>query len=209
MCVSARLSCLSAHMDSARTNGASRHTSPQSLRHEQAARIAASQRGAEEALQLQELSVPQTVRSSTSPSFSANSRLPCARQGWRCLLSWHPCNAAQLDSEQKLHLHSLRQHQNPALHVCRYCECFASGRYCDSCNCVNCCNNHEHETTRQAAVEGILERNPNAFRPKIQASVSISNAHSHLRFCPLRRARSCSSPVLRRQPTVAPRAMLC
>ena len=55
--------------------------------------------------------------------------------------------------------------------ACSYCECFASGRYCDSCNCVNCCNNHEHETTRQAAVEGILERNPNAFRPKIQATV--------------------------------------
>ncbi|KAK9837397.1 hypothetical protein WJX84_011655 [Apatococcus fuscideae] len=49
-----------------------------------------------------------------------------------------------------------------------YCECFASGRYCDSCNCVNCCNNRENETVRQAAVEAILERNPNAFRPKIQ-----------------------------------------
>ncbi|KAL4855363.1 Protein tesmin/TSO1-like CXC 6 [Chlorella vulgaris] len=48
-----------------------------------------------------------------------------------------------------------------------YCECFASGRYCDGCNCMNCHNNREHETTRQAAVEAILERNPNAFRPKI------------------------------------------
>lgn len=49
-----------------------------------------------------------------------------------------------------------------------YCECFASGRYCDNCNCVNCCNNKESEQVRQAAVEAILERNPNAFRPKIQ-----------------------------------------
>jgi hypothetical protein len=49
-----------------------------------------------------------------------------------------------------------------------YCECFASGRYCDGCNCVNCCNNKESEQVRQAAVEAILERNPNAFRPKIQ-----------------------------------------
>ncbi|KAL4441453.1 hypothetical protein ABPG77_001957 [Micractinium sp. CCAP 211/92] len=48
-----------------------------------------------------------------------------------------------------------------------YCECFASGRYCDGCNCLNCNNNREHESTRQAAVEAILERNPNAFRPKI------------------------------------------
>lgn len=56
--------------------------------------------------------------------------------------------------------------------VCRYCECFASGRYCDGCNCVNCCNNRGTEAVRQAAVEAILERNPNAFRPKIQANVS-------------------------------------
>ncbi len=49
-----------------------------------------------------------------------------------------------------------------------YCECFASGRYCEACNCVNCFNNRENEATRQSAVEAILERNPNAFRPKIQ-----------------------------------------
>lgn len=49
-----------------------------------------------------------------------------------------------------------------------YCECFASGRYCDNCNCLTCFNNKESEAVRQAAVEAILERNPNAFRPKIQ-----------------------------------------
>lgn len=53
----------------------------------------------------------------------------------------------------------------------RYCECFASGKYCDACNCLNCFNNREHEDRRQFAIEGILERNPNAFRPKIQVSV--------------------------------------
>lgn len=52
-----------------------------------------------------------------------------------------------------------------------YCECFASGRYCDGCNCLNCHNNSAHESTRQAAVESILERNPNAFRPKIAGHV--------------------------------------
>ena len=52
-----------------------------------------------------------------------------------------------------------------------YCECFASGRYCDNCNCLSCCNNSNHEAVRQAAVEAILERNPNAFRPKIQGTV--------------------------------------
>ncbi|KAJ8492501.1 hypothetical protein OPV22_014222 [Ensete ventricosum] len=48
-----------------------------------------------------------------------------------------------------------------------YCECFASGVYCDGCNCTNCCNNVENEAARHDAVEATLERNPNAFRPKI------------------------------------------
>jgi hypothetical protein len=52
----------------------------------------------------------------------------------------------------------------------RYCECFASGIYCDGCNCVNCFNNVENEAARREAVEATLERNPNAFRPKIASS---------------------------------------
>uniref|UniRef100_A0A5B7A2I4 CRC domain-containing protein n=1 Tax=Davidia involucrata TaxID=16924 RepID=A0A5B7A2I4_DAVIN len=51
-----------------------------------------------------------------------------------------------------------------------YCECFASGIYCDGCNCANCHNNVEHEAARQEAVGATLERNPNAFRPKIANS---------------------------------------
>ncbi|KAL9440208.1 hypothetical protein AB3S75_018964 [Citrus x aurantiifolia] len=51
-----------------------------------------------------------------------------------------------------------------------YCECFAAGIYCDGCNCVNCHNNVEHEVARQEAVGATLERNPNAFRPKIASS---------------------------------------
>ncbi|KAF3783962.1 tesmin/TSO1-like CXC 5 protein [Nymphaea thermarum] len=51
-----------------------------------------------------------------------------------------------------------------------YCECFAAGIYCDGCNCVNCCNNAENEAVRHDAVEATLERNPNAFRPKIASS---------------------------------------
>ncbi|KAJ4951400.1 hypothetical protein NE237_028232 [Protea cynaroides] len=51
-----------------------------------------------------------------------------------------------------------------------YCECFASGIYCDGCNCANCCNNVENEVARQEAVEVTLDRNPNAFRPKIASS---------------------------------------
>ncbi|XP_015080429.1 protein tesmin/TSO1-like CXC 5 isoform X3 [Solanum pennellii] len=51
-----------------------------------------------------------------------------------------------------------------------YCECFASGIFCDGCNCANCHNNVENEASRQEAVEATLERNPNAFRPKIASS---------------------------------------
>ncbi|XP_052111802.1 protein tesmin/TSO1-like CXC 5 isoform X2 [Arachis duranensis] len=51
-----------------------------------------------------------------------------------------------------------------------YCECFASGMYCDGCNCTNCQNNVDNEAARQEAVGLTLERNPNAFRPKIASS---------------------------------------
>lgn len=67
----------------------------------------------------------------------------------------------------------------------RYCECFASGIYCDGCNCVNCYNNVENEAARREAVEATLERNPNAFRPKI-----ASSPHA------LRDSRVCSSNML-------------
>ncbi|KAL6006200.1 hypothetical protein ACLOJK_040246 [Asimina triloba] len=51
-----------------------------------------------------------------------------------------------------------------------YCECFASGVYCDGCNCANCYNNPDNDAARQEAIELTLERNPNAFRPKIASS---------------------------------------
>ena len=46
-------------------------------------------------------------------------------------------------------------------------ECFASGEFCDGCNCKKCCNNPENAAERNAAIEATLERNPSAFRPKI------------------------------------------
>ncbi|XP_013180231.1 PREDICTED: protein lin-54 homolog [Papilio xuthus] len=48
-----------------------------------------------------------------------------------------------------------------------YCECFANGEFCNRCNCNNCHNNLENEERRQKAIRGCLDRNPNAFRPKI------------------------------------------
>ncbi|KAK4380921.1 protein tesmin/TSO1-like CXC 5 [Sesamum angolense] len=52
----------------------------------------------------------------------------------------------------------------------RYCECFAAGSYCDNCNCTNCHNKKEHEADRKGSIDAILERNPNAFTPKIANS---------------------------------------
>ncbi|KAF9615859.1 hypothetical protein IFM89_026747 [Coptis chinensis] len=51
-----------------------------------------------------------------------------------------------------------------------YCECFAAGVYCDRCNCINCHNNVGNEAARHEAIEATLDRNPNAFRPKIASS---------------------------------------
>ncbi|KAK4768958.1 hypothetical protein SAY86_027108 [Trapa natans] len=51
-----------------------------------------------------------------------------------------------------------------------YCECYAAGIYCEGCNCMNCQNNVENEAVRQEAIEAILGRNPNAFKPKIDSS---------------------------------------
>mmetsp|Transcript_9376 Transcript_9376/g.34933 ORF Transcript_9376/g.34933 Transcript_9376/m.34933 type:complete len:314 (+) Transcript_9376:25-966(+) len=68
-----------------------------------------------------------------------------------------------------------------------YCECFASGLHCNSCNCSNCCNNLENTTVRQEAVEATLERNPNAFRPKIApipgAAEDADGAGRHNKGC--------------------------
>lgn len=51
-----------------------------------------------------------------------------------------------------------------------YCDCFANGEFCNNCNCHNCYNNLDNEEFRQKAIRACLDRNPNAFRPKIGKS---------------------------------------
>lgn len=48
-----------------------------------------------------------------------------------------------------------------------YCDCFANGEFCYNCNCKDCYNTFDHEAEREKAVRCTLERNPNAFKPKI------------------------------------------
>ncbi|KGL82333.1 Tesmin, partial [Tinamus guttatus] len=49
----------------------------------------------------------------------------------------------------------------------RYCDCFANGDFCNNCNCNNCYNNPLHEAERFKAIKACLDRNPEAFLPKI------------------------------------------
>ena len=49
----------------------------------------------------------------------------------------------------------------------RYSECFANGEFCNNCNCNNCHNNIENEKQRQKAIKQCLDRNPSAFKPKV------------------------------------------
>ncbi|KAG2243568.1 hypothetical protein Bca4012_014835 [Brassica carinata] len=78
----------------------------------------------------------------------------------------------QTEAESKDDTPSKQKHCNCKASRCLklYCECFASGSYCNGCNCVNCHNNLENESARQEAITGTLERNPDAFKPKIAGS---------------------------------------
>ena len=76
-----------------------------------------------------------------------------------------------------------------------YCECFSLGEYCSNCNCVSCHNNASNEVIiiqniRTEAIQSILGRNPQAFRPKIATSSPLSNSKDlskHSKGCACKR----------------------
>nr|CAD7399407.1 unnamed protein product [Timema poppensis] len=68
-----------------------------------------------------------------------------------------------------------------------YCDCFANGEFCHMCNCNNCYNNLEHEEDRQRAIKSCLERNSNAFRPKIGKGV-VGDERRHNKGCNCKRS---------------------
>ncbi|XP_046406606.1 protein lin-54 homolog isoform X2 [Ischnura elegans] len=68
-----------------------------------------------------------------------------------------------------------------------YCDCFANGEFCYMCNCANCSNNLEHEEERQRAIKSCLERNPNAFRPKIGKG-HVGDERRHNKGCNCKRS---------------------
>jgi hypothetical protein len=60
-----------------------------------------------------------------------------------------------------------------------YCDCFAFGQSCGpDCNCQECSNVDENEERKQA-IEAIVERNPNAFKPKIQQEKGFHSKGCH------------------------------
>ncbi|XP_032043932.1 tesmin [Aythya fuligula] len=69
-----------------------------------------------------------------------------------------------------------------------YCDCFANGDFCCNCNCNNCYNNPLHETERFKAIKVCLDRNPEAFLPKIgQTKLGEVKPH-HNKGCNCRRS---------------------
>lgn len=71
-----------------------------------------------------------------------------------------------------------------------YCDCFANGEFCHLCNCMNCFNNLDKEEERQKAIRNCLERNPNAFRPKIGKGrdAGESSIRKHTKGCNCKRS---------------------
>lgn len=68
-----------------------------------------------------------------------------------------------------------------------YCDCFANGEFCNQCNCNCCYNNLDHEEDRQRAIRSCLERNPNAFRPKIGKGI-VGDGRRHNKGCNCKRS---------------------
>ena len=74
-----------------------------------------------------------------------------------------------------------------------YCECFASGEYCaKGCNCISCMNNSSNEAQRKSSIQGILDRNPDAFRPKITpgpiGELNLDTTIKHNKGCSCKRS---------------------
>ncbi|XP_052902319.1 protein lin-54 homolog isoform X2 [Anopheles moucheti] len=70
-----------------------------------------------------------------------------------------------------------------------YCDCFANGEYCYNCNCKDCFNTFDHDHERQKAVRSTLERNPNAFKPKIGSiGAADDGTRLHTKGCNCKRS---------------------
>ncbi|KAM8939250.1 tesmin [Pelodytes ibericus] len=69
-----------------------------------------------------------------------------------------------------------------------YCDCFANGDLCSNCNCNNCFNNIYHGLERFKAIKAYLDRNPEAFQPKIAKGKTGSIKPRHNKGCNCKRS---------------------
>ncbi|NWQ65084.1 LIN54 protein, partial [Neopipo cinnamomea] len=69
-----------------------------------------------------------------------------------------------------------------------YCDCFANGEFCNNCNCTNCYNNLDNENDRQKAIKACLDRNPEAFKPKIGKGKEGESDRRHSKGCNCKRS---------------------
>ncbi|XP_066242718.1 tesmin isoform X2 [Saccopteryx leptura] len=76
----------------------------------------------------------------------------------------------------------------PKITLAGYCDCFASGDLCNNCNCNNCYNNLHHGLERFKAIKACLDRNPEAFQPKLGTGRAGTAKPRHCRGCNCRRS---------------------
>ena len=79
-----------------------------------------------------------------------------------------------------------------------YCECFANGKYCDNCSCVNCKNTIENKDLRNQKYEEIISRNPKALQKinstKRSWTCKCKNSNCSKKYCDcLQNGRCCTS----------------
>ena len=68
-----------------------------------------------------------------------------------------------------------------------YCECFANGKFCDNCICVNCKNTQEFKELRLEKYNLILSRNPKAIQKinstKRSWTCKCKNSNCSKKYC--------------------------
>ena len=79
-----------------------------------------------------------------------------------------------------------------------YCECFANGKFCENCLCVNCKNTQENKELRLQKYNLIISRNPKAIQKinstKRSWTCKCKNSNCKKKYCDcFQNGRNCTS----------------